>query len=63
MEGPSLLLAAEQLQTFCGKEILSVSGTEKIDHALFLHKPVRDIFSWGKHLVLQFDEYKKGFSK
>lgn len=57
MEGPSLLLAAEQLQPFCGKEVLSVSGTEKIDHKLFLHKQVRDIFSWGKHLVLQFDEY------
>lgn len=54
MEGPSLSLAQEQLQPFCGKAVLKVSGTG-LDHALFLHKHVADIFSWGKHLVFQFD--------
>ena len=57
MEGPSLFLAQEQLQPFCGKEVLRVSGTDKLDHALFLHKNICDIFSWGKHLVFQFDTF------
>lgn len=55
MEGPSLFLASEQLQPFCGKEVLKVTGTDPIDHTLFLHKRIVDIFSWGKHLVFQFD--------
>ncbi len=55
MEGPSLKIAAEQLQNFIGKTVLSVEGNTKIGKEQFLNKEVKDIFSWGKHLVFQFD--------
>ena len=55
MEGPSLVLAKEQLRPFKGKTVLAVSGNTKIGKERFVGQKVRDIFSWGKHLVFQFD--------
>lgn len=56
MEGPSLFLAQEQLQPFCGKVVLRSYGNTKIGPEQFLNKKVLDIFAWGKHLVFQFDD-------
>ncbi len=57
MEGPSLFLAAEQLQSFVGKHIEAVGGNTSIAKERLLGKKIVDIFSWGKHLVLQFDDF------
>jgi endonuclease-8 len=57
MEGPSLYLAARQLKPFRGKTVLSVSGNTKIEKERILNQKVKSIFSWGKHLVIQFDEF------
>jgi endonuclease-8 len=57
MEGPSLYLTARQLRPFRGKTVLSVSGNTKIEKERILQKKVKTIFSWGKHLVIQFDEF------
>jgi len=57
MEGPSLFLAQEQLIVFKGKRIKVVSGNTKIGKERLLDKEVKDIFSWGKHLCFQFDEF------
>ena len=57
MEGPSLYLAAKQLRPFRGKTVLSVSGNSKIEKERILKKKVKNIFSWGKHLIIQFDEF------
>src|SRR5215216_3531445 len=57
MEGPSLYLAANQLKPFRGKTVLSVSGNTKIEKERILNKTVKNIFSWGKHLIIQFDEF------
>ena len=57
MEGPSLYLAADQLKPFKGKTVLSVSGNTKIEKERMLGKKVKNIFAWGKHLVIQFDEF------
>jgi endonuclease-8 len=57
MEGPSLYLAARQLKPFRGKTVLSVSGNTKIEKERILEQKVKTIFSWGKHLVIQFDEF------
>jgi endonuclease-8 len=57
MEGPSLYLAANQLKPFKGKTVLSVSGNSKIEKERLLNQKVKNIFSWGKHLVIQFDEF------
>lgn len=57
MEGPSLYLAARQLKPFRGKTVLSVSGNTKIEKERILEKKVKTIFPWGKHLIIQFDEF------
>ena len=57
MEGPSLYLAAHQLKPFKGKIVLSVSGNSKIEKERMQGKTVKNIFPWGKHLVIQFDEF------
>lgn len=57
MEGPSLFLAAEWLAPFVGKTILAVEGNTKIGKERLDGKRVIDIFSWGKHLVFQFDDF------
>jgi len=57
MEGPSLVLAKEQLRPFKRKRVLEASGNTKLDRTIFPGREVKDIFSWGKHLVLQFDAF------
>lgn len=57
MEGPSLYLAASQLRPFKGKTVLSVSGNSKIEKERMLGKNIKNIFAWGKHLVIQFGEF------
>jgi endonuclease VIII len=57
VDGPSLHLAAEQLQPFVGKRIRSVSGNSKIGVERLSRLTVRSIFAWGKHLVFQFDDF------
>lgn len=57
MEGPSLFLAQEQLEAFCNKTIQAVSGNTKIGKEKFLNRQIRELFSWGKHLVFQFDTF------
>ncbi len=56
MEGPSLVLAAEQLRPFKGRVIRAVSGNTKSGKERFLGQEVRDLFSWGKHLVFQLED-------
>jgi endonuclease-8 len=57
MEGPSLYLAKQQLRPFKKKIVLVASGNTKLDKTMFVGREVKDIFSWGKHLVCQFDTF------
>lgn len=57
MEGPSLLLAEEKLQPFCSKKILAVSGNTSLEKERFIGEEIKNIFSWGKHLIFQFKSY------
>jgi endonuclease VIII len=57
VEGPSLYLAAEQLRPFAGRRIQAVGGNSKIGIERLARQTVRDIFSWGKHLVFQLDDF------
>jgi endonuclease VIII len=61
MEGPSLALAAEQLAPFKGKTVKAVSGNTTIGKERLVDEKVRDIFSWGKNLVFQFDTFALRF--
>ncbi|MCC7007721.1 MAG: endonuclease [Acidobacteria bacterium] len=57
MEGPSIHLAAEQLQPFVGRRIGAVSGNSTIGIERLRGRRVADIFAWGKHLVFQLDTF------
>src|SRR4051812_3938425 len=57
MEGPSIHLAAEQLQPFVGRLVTRVDGNSRIGIARLRRVRVRDIFAWGKHLVFQLDDF------
>jgi endonuclease VIII len=57
LEGPSLYLAAEWLSPFMGKTISNVDGNTKIGKERLKGKKILDIFSWGKHLIFQFDAF------
>jgi endonuclease VIII len=57
VEGPSLLLAREQLQPFKGQRVLHVSGNTKIEKERLQDQVVKEIFNWGKHLVFQFPQF------
>jgi endonuclease-8 len=57
MEGPSLFLAKEQLKPFKKKRVVSVSGNTTIEKGRFEGHIVKEIFSWGKHLLFQFDGF------
>lgn len=57
MEGPSILLCSQQLAPLIDHEVIKISGNTKIDKDRMLHKKIVDIFSWGKHLVIQFDHF------
>lgn len=57
MEGPSIYLAAEQLQPFVGRRVKVVRGNSRIGIERLRGNVVRDVFAWGKHLVFQFDRF------
>lgn len=58
MEGPSLFLAQEQLKPFRKQVVKAASGnTKAVDSATLVGKEIKDLFSWGKHLVFQFDDF------
>jgi endonuclease-8 len=56
-EGPSLIIAREELSPFIGKRITAISGSSKIDQDRLLHQSIREIRTWGKHLLLCFEGF------
>lgn len=56
-EGPSLLIAKEEMLPFKGKKVIAVSGNSKIEKDRMLNKKLVDIKTWGKHLLLCFDKF------
>lgn len=56
-EGPSLILFREELLRFEGQKILEVSGSSKIDQQRLVGKKIRQIKTWGKHMLWIFDDF------
>jgi endonuclease-8 len=54
MEGPSLVIAKEELAPFRRKEILKVSATDKSLERKLRGARFIGAESWGKHLILRF---------
>ena len=55
MEGPSIVILKEQLSPFVGKKVRMVSGNTSIPKELIKGKKLVGILSWGKQLLMQFD--------
>jgi endonuclease-8 len=51
-EGPSIVIAKDALEQFKGKKILDVTGYGKLDKKLLKGKTVKEIRTWGKHLII-----------
>lgn len=56
-EGPSLVIAKEEMQPFIGKKVIAVSGNSKTDKKRILNKKLIAIKTWGKHLLFCFDKF------
>ena len=56
-EGPSILLVRETLLPFIGKKIKAVHGNTKIEKERLINQNIRDIKTWGKHLLICFDSF------
>jgi endonuclease-8 len=56
-EGPSLVIAKEEMMPFIGKKVIAVSGNTKTDKERVHNKKLMDIKTWGKHLLFCFDGF------
>jgi endonuclease-8 len=56
-EGPSLVIAKEEMALFEGKKVLAVTGNTKIEKERMLNRKLVRIRTWGKHLLLCFDGF------
>jgi len=56
-EGPSLVIAKEEMNSFISKKVIAVSGNTKTDKERILNKKLLDIKTWGKHLLFCFDGF------
>lgn len=56
-EGPSLVIAKERMLPFIGKIVIKVEGNSKLDIQRMENAILQDIKTWGKHLLLCFDDY------
>jgi endonuclease VIII len=56
-EGPSILIAKENLIQFKGKKIIEARGNAKIDMESLVNKKVLDIRAWGKQFFFCMDGF------
>jgi endonuclease-8 len=56
-EGPSLVIAKEEMNSFIGKKVIAVLGNTKTDKERILNKKLLDIKTWGKHLLFCFNGF------
>ena len=54
MEGPSLAILREELETFRGKKVLKVAGDTKQPKESLNGRTLQSIDTWGKQLFLTF---------
>ena len=56
-EGPSILIVSQTLLPFIGKKIKAVHGNTKIDKKRLVNQKIVDIKTWGKHLLICFENF------
>lgn len=56
-EGPSLVLLREHIGDFAGRRVMAVEGNSREDLQRIRGRVLRDIRTWGKHLLLDFGAF------
>jgi len=56
-EGPSIVIAKEDIKAFKGQKVIAASGLAKIDFDRLENQTILYIKSWGKHLLLLFNGF------
>jgi endonuclease-8 len=56
-EGPSLFILRELAQPFAGQTVLDAQGNSKIDKARLIGKRIVALRTWGKHFLIEFDDF------
>src|SRR5436190_785320 len=56
-EGPSIVIAREELAHFRGKKIKSIAGNSIIEKERVKGARITQIRSWGKHLLICFNGF------
>jgi endonuclease-8 len=56
-EGPSIVILTEQAAKFAGQVVRGVSGNSKQDLQRMQGQQVRALRSWGKHFLVEFDDF------
>jgi endonuclease-8 len=54
-EGPSMLIASEEISEATGKKLIKVSGNSKEPVASLKSQKLVEVGTWGKHLLLFFE--------
>ena len=57
MEGPSIYLLAQELQPCCNQKITKAFGNAHFEKEAFIHQTIKEIYGYGKRLIIQTDEY------
>ena len=55
-EGPSLLIAKEEMLPFIGKKVSSASGASKLDKDRITGQKITALKTWGKHFLIVFED-------
>lgn len=56
-EGPTIVLLKEEVKQFTGKKIIAICGNTKIEKKRMLNLEVISFKSWGKHLLICFEDF------
>ncbi|MBA3647989.1 MAG: endonuclease [Chitinophagales bacterium] len=57
MEGPSLIILKEEVQSFIGKKIEKIGGNSKTDKERLINQKILDFKTWGKHFIICFKDF------
>jgi endonuclease-8 len=56
-EGPSIKILAEEAAGFAGKTIVRAEGNTSADKSRLVGQRIKAVRSWGKHFLLEFEEF------
>ncbi|GMU18949.1 MAG: hypothetical protein AMXMBFR12_01410 [Candidatus Babeliales bacterium] len=57
MEGPSIYLLAQELQPFCDQKVIQAFGNAHFEKEAFIQQTIKEIYGYGKRLIIQTDNY------